>query len=216
MTTIARNTALIPLSAAERLFGWRDRASLWLSLGVGLLVMQVGSFLVPALGTQAAVLAIAAGSVLGAGLLAWTARIGCDSGLSSAGLMHATYGSRFARLPVLLNIVQLVGWTTFALVVMRDGTVAIARQRGGMAGSLWPVLGTSARGAWLVALLCGTMVGLVRRFAGRVGRPLVSLSLRWLTWQFVGRGQAQGWSETWNRPGDGSMGLLSALDLVIA
>ena len=48
MTTIARNTALIPLPAADRLFGWRDHAALWLSLGVGLLVMQVGAYLVPA------------------------------------------------------------------------------------------------------------------------------------------------------------------------
>ena len=65
MTTIARNTALIPLPAADRLFGWRDHAALWLSLGVGLLVMQVGAYLVPALGTQAALAAILGGSVIG-------------------------------------------------------------------------------------------------------------------------------------------------------
>src|SRR5690606_39588135 len=155
MTTIARNTALIPLSAAERLFGWRDRASLWLSLGVGLLVMQVGSFLVPALGTQAAVLAIAAGSVLGAGLLAWTAKLGCDSGLTSAGLMHAAYGSSFARLPVLLNIFQLIGWTTFEIVVVRDGVVAIGEKAGLPPAA--PVI-TLAFGALLIALLTGSMV----------------------------------------------------------
>ncbi|HRO60062.1 MAG TPA: cytosine permease, partial [Burkholderiaceae bacterium] len=122
-SAVARNTSLIPIPAAERLFGWRDHASLWLSLGVGLLVMQVGSYLVPALGTKAAMLAILGGSLLGAGLLAWSAKLGCDSALSSAGLMHAAYGSSFARLPVLLNIVQLIGWTTFELVVMRDGVV---------------------------------------------------------------------------------------------
>ena len=66
------NTALKPLPDSERLFGWRDHAALWLSLGVGLLVMQVGSYLMPALGTQAALAVILAGSVLGAGLLAWT------------------------------------------------------------------------------------------------------------------------------------------------
>ena len=64
-----------------------------------------------------AVFAILLGSCIGAGLLAWTAKLGCDTGLASAGLMHATYGSAFARLPVVLNIVQLVGWTTFELVV---------------------------------------------------------------------------------------------------
>lgn len=210
------NTALTPLPAADRLFGWRDHAALWLSLGVGLLVMQIGAYLVPALGTRAAVTVIICGSVLGAGLLAWTAKIGCDSGLSSAGLMHATYGSHFARLPVLLNIVQLIGWTTFELVVMRDGTVAIARQSGSFAGELWPFLATLLWGAVLLALLSGSMVKLVRRFIGRYGLPLVIASLFWLSWQFLSRANAQGLAELWNRPGDGGMSTLSALDLVIA
>ncbi|MCD6679934.1 MAG: cytosine permease [Burkholderiaceae bacterium] len=216
MTNTVRNTALVPLSDAERLFGWRDHAALWLSLGVGLLVMQVGAYLVPAMGTRAALVAIVAGSLIGSGLLAWTAKIGCDSGLSSAGLMHAAYGSRFARLPVFLNVVQLVGWTTFELVIMRDGTVAIAREAGWLAASFWPLVVTLAWGALLVALLSGSMVRLVRHFVGRYGLPLVVLSLLWLSWQFLGRAQEIGWSTLWNRPGDGGMSTLSALDLVIA
>ncbi len=210
------NNALTPVAASDRLFGWREHAALWLSLGVGLLVMQIGAYLVPALGTQQALAVIVVGSILGAGLLAWTAKIGCDSGLSSAGLMHATYGSSFARLPVLLNIVQLIGWTTFELVVMRDGTVAIARQSGSFVASFWPVLATLLWGGVLIALLSGSMVTLVRKFIGRFGLPLVIASLLWLTWQFLGRAQAQGWEAFWNRPGAGGMSTLSALDLVIA
>ena len=210
------NTALTPLPAGDRLFGWSDHAALWLSLGVGLLVMQIGAYLVPALGTQAALAVVVFGSLLGAGLLGWTAKIGCDSGLSSAGLMHATYGSRFARLPVLLNIVQLIGWTTFELVIMRDGTVAIARESGGFTASLWPWLTTLLWGAVLLALLSGSMVKLVRRFIGRYGLPLVMASLLWLSWQFLSKASAQGLSELWHRAGDGSMSTLSALDLVIA
>lgn len=214
--TNTANTALTPLPQGERLFGWREHAALWLSLGVGLLVMQIGAYLVPALGAKAAMTVIVAGSILGAGLLAWTAKIGCDSGLSSAGLMHATYGSSFARLPVLLNIVQLIGWTTFELVVMRDGTVAIARQSGAFTASFWPALATLLWGGVLIALLSGSMVKLVRKFIGRFGLPLVIASLVWLTWQFLGRAQAQGWEALWTRPGAGGMSTLSALDLVIA
>ncbi len=210
------NTALAPLPAAERSFGFYEHAALWLSLGVGLLVMQIGAYLVPALGAKAAVAVIVAGSILGAGLLAWTAKLGCDSGLSSAGLMHATYGSSFARLPVLLNVVQLVGWTTFELVVMRDGTVAIARQGGGFAGALWPLLATLLWGAVLIALMSGSMVKLVRKFISRYGLPLVLASLLWLSWQFLSKAGAQGFAELWNRPGAGGMSTLSALDLVIA
>ena len=213
---VSTNTSLEPLPDTDRLFGWSDHAALWLSLGVGLLVIQVGSYLVPALGTRAALAAIVFGSVLGSGLLAWTARIGCDSGLSSAGLMHAAYGSSFARLPVLLNVVQLIGWTTFELVIMRDGTVAIGRQAGGLAAAWWPYAITLVWGALLVALLTGSMVTLVRKFINRFGLPLVIASLLWLTWQFLGRAQAIGWAELWNRPGAGGMSTLSALDLVIA
>lgn len=213
---IVNNTALNPLPVSDRIFGFRDHAALWFSLGVGLLVMQTGAYLVPALAAKDALLVIVCGSVLGAGLLAWTAKIAGDSGLSSAGLMHATYGCKFARLPVLLNIAQLIGWTTFEIVVMRDGTVAIARQSGGFAGALWPVLATLLWGGLLVALLGGSMVQLVRQFIGRFGLPLVVASLAWLTWQFLGRAHAQGWEALWNRSGTGAMSLLSALDLVIA
>ena len=42
------------------------------------------------------------------------------------------------------------------------------------------------------------------------------LSLLWLSWQFVSLAQAQGLSALWNRQGAGGMGVLPALDLVIA
>ena len=92
------NEALPPVSADRRVFQWHDHASLWFSLGVGLLVMQVGAYLMPALGTKEALIAIVAGSIVGAGLLGWVAKLGCDSGLASAGLMHAVYGRTFASL----------------------------------------------------------------------------------------------------------------------
>ncbi|MEJ1127093.1 cytosine permease [Variovorax sp. CCNWLW225] len=212
------NEALTPLPASQRVFGWHDHASLWFSLGVGLLVMQIGAYLVPAVGTRDAAIAIVLGSLLGAGLLAWTARLGCETGLASAGLMHATYGSAFARLPVLLNIVQLVGWTTFELVIMREGTQAIGQQAFGLTltGPLGGALTTLLWGAVLLALLAGSMVKLVRRFVSRFGLPLVVLSLVWLTWQFATRLEAKGLEAFWARPGAGGMGMFSALDLVIA
>jgi purine-cytosine permease-like protein len=95
------NQALSSVALAERVFSWHEHASLWFSLGVGLLVMQMGAYLVPAVGTRDAALAIALGTAIGAGLLAWTAKLGADSGLTSAGLMHQTYGSLFARLDYL-------------------------------------------------------------------------------------------------------------------
>ncbi|WP_313083575.1 cytosine permease [Pulveribacter sp.] len=212
----AANEALAPVAAAQRVFRWHDHASLWFSLGVGLLVMQVGAYLMPALSPREALAAIVAGSAVGAGLLGWVAKIGCDSGLASAGLMHAVYGRRFAALPIVLNIVQLVGWGTFELVVMRDATLAIARQSDAMAGAAWAVPATLLWGGVVVLLLSGSMVQLVRRIIARVALPLVVLSLLWLTWQFAALAQAQGLAELWRRPGAGGMGVMAALDLVIA
>lgn len=214
----APNLALAPVPAAERVFHWHNHASLWFSLGVGLLVMQVGAYLVPAVGSRDAALAIVLGSLVGAGLLAWTARLGCQTGLSSAALMHATYGSAFARLPVLLNLVQLMGWTTFELVIMRDGTAAIGQRSLGLGldGVEGRVLTTLLWGGVLVLLLSRPMTQLVRKLVSRVALPLVIASLLWLSWQFGSQVQGLGLDAFWARPGDGSMGLLSAMDLVIA
>ncbi len=214
--TPSANEALTPVASQARVFQWHDHASLWFSLGVGLLVMQVGAYLVPALGTQQALLAIVTGSIVGAGLLGWVAKIGCDSGLASAGLMHAVYGRGFASLPILLNIVQLVGWGTFELVVMRDATVAIGRQSGLLAAAWWPVAATLLWGGVVARLIRGPMVRLVRRVRARVALPLVVLSLIWLSWQFLSMAQAQGLDEIWQRRGAGGMGVMPALDLVIA
>ena len=217
-TSPALNRALTPISHSDRVFGWHQHASLWFSLGVGLLVMQIGAYLVPAVGSRDAAIAIVLGSLIGAGLLAWTAKLGCDSGLSSAGLMHATYGSYFARLPVVLNIAQLIGWTTFELVIMREGTVAIGQRSFGLdlSGPGGILITTLLWGAVLTLLLAGSMTTLVRKIISRFALPLVIASLLWLTWQFGGQLQAKGLDAFWARPGNGSMGMLSAMDLVIA
>ncbi|HNN34414.1 MAG TPA: cytosine permease [Ottowia sp.] len=201
-------------SAPERVFGWREHTALWFSLGVGLLVMQVGAYLVPAMGTRDAALAVVGGSILGAGLLAWVAWLGCTSGQTSAGLIRTAYGQGFARLPILLNVVQLLGWATFELVVMRDGTRAIARQALGIDPGL--VAPTLLWGVIVLLLLRGSMLTLVRRIVSRVGLPLVVLSLLWLSVQFGLQLQASGLDALWQRAGDGSMNGFQALDLVIA
>lgn len=217
-TSSSTNQALTPVPESDRVFGWHEHASLWFSLGVGLLVMQVGAYLVPSVGTRDAAIAIICGSIIGAGLLAWVARTGCRSGLSSAGLIHRTYGSHFARLPVILNIVQLLGWTTFEMVIMREGTTAIANQAFGLelSGTLGVIVITLFWGAILLALLAGSMIKLVRKLIARFALPLVILSLLWLSWQFLVLLNEQGLSAVWNRPGNGQMGLFSAMDLVIA
>jgi putative hydroxymethylpyrimidine transporter CytX len=209
------NSVLAPVADSERVFTGFSHTSLWFSLGVGLLVIQIGTYLVPAMGTQDALLAILLGSLLGSGLVAWVAKLGCDTGLSSAGLMHQVYGSGFAKLPIVLNVIQLVGWTSFELVIMREGTLAMGEKHFAWSGN-YLVIATLFWGSILTLLMASSMLGLVRNFVSRFGLPLVVLSLAWLTWQFLGVLQTQDVSAFWNRPGNNSMGFLSAIDLVIA
>ena len=209
------NSVLAPVAASERVFTGFSHTSLWFSLGVGLLVIQIGAYLVPAMGTQDALLAILLGSLLGSGLVAWVAKLGCDTGLSSAGLMHQVYGSGFAKLPIVLNVIQLVGWTSFELVIMRDGTLAMGEQHMGWSGN-YLVMATVFWGSILTLLMASSMLGLVRHFVSRFGLPLVVMSLAWLTWQFLGVLQTQDVSAFWKRSGNNSMGFLSAIDFVIA
>lgn len=212
----ASNAAFTPIPAAERVFSFRDHAALWFSLGVGLLVMQIGAFLGTALGTQTALFAIVVGSLLGAALLGWVAYIGFERGLSSPILMCQTLGTSFAKLPVLLNIIQLIGWSAFELVVMRDGTTALIKGITGIDAAWIPYITAIFWGMLLVALATGSMIGLVRRFVGRFGLPLVILSLIWLSYQFFLKAQAQGLDAIWNKAGDGSMSTLAGIDLVMA
>jgi nucleobase:cation symporter-1, NCS1 family len=71
-------------------------------------------------------------------------------------------------------------------------------------------------GGVLTLLMMGSMLTLVRQFVSRIGLPLVIGSLLWLTWHFIGAASTQGLTAFMARPGDGSMGMLSAIDLVMA
>lgn len=218
MSLHSNNQALTPVPQSERAFTFQSHLSLWFSLGVGLLVIQVGAFLVPAVGTKDAFSAIILGSVIGSALLGITAWLGCRSGLSSAGLMHSVYGHSFARIPVILNIVQLIGWTTFELVIMRDGTLAVLAKALGMeaTGTLALVLTTLLWGGLISLLMLGSMLTLVRAFINRFGLPLVTASLVWLSWHFYGALSQKGLGDFFARQGDGSLGMAAALDIVIA
>lgn len=211
--TLASVSAPAPGDLERVLRGW-EHAALWFSLGVGLLVIQTGAYLVPGMGVRDAFAAILVGSTLGAGLLAWVAWLGQTRGRSSAELMHAVFGDAFARLPVLLNVLQLIGWGTFEIVVMRDGTQAVLTHSMGV--ELGTVLPTLVWGVVVVLMIRTAMLTLVRRLIARIALPLVVLSLVWLTYQFgvmLDRGSL---AALWQRAGDGSMNFFQGIDLIVA
>ncbi len=114
------NSVLAPVAASERVFTGFSHASLWFSLGVGLLVIQIGAYLVPAMGTQDALLAIFLGSLLGSGLVAWVAKLGCDTGLSSAGLMHFGWSGIYL-------VIATVFWGSILTLLMASSMLGLVR-----------------------------------------------------------------------------------------
>jgi len=204
------------ISQADRVFGFRDQMALWFSLGVGLLVMQVGAYLMPGLSPGLAALAIVVGSVLGALILATTARLGQQTGQSSAGIIELGFGSAFGKVPIILNVIQLLGWTAFEIAIMRDGTLAVMKQWLGLEGSAPAVFATALWGGILLLLMLGKMTSLVRQFLSRIGLPLVVISLLWLTYAFISASSAKGWDTLFSTTGTGEMGFWSGVDLVIA
>ena len=64
-----------------RVLGFFDHFVLWADFGVGLLVLLAGTALVPGLGIWEALLAIAAGTLVGATMLGLAGVVGSDYGV---------------------------------------------------------------------------------------------------------------------------------------
>lgn len=204
---IHRDDALTVATEDRRLRG-RDLAVLWTDLSVGLLVMVTGALLVPALGLARASLAIVIGAVLGSLLLALVGLIGQREGAASMALLRPTLGSRGSAVPSVLNLLQLVGWTSVEFWAM--ATVADAAARS--------AFGWSAPTVWLVAVavICTSLavagpVTVVRRWLERFGAPILLIAAAWITLRVVGAGDV---ALLWSAPGEGGLPFWLAVDLV--
>ena len=138
----------VAVPAGKRVFGGRDLFSLWFSLGIGLMVLQTGALLAPGLGLSGSLLAIFLGTLVGVLLLAAVGVIGSDTGLSAMAALKLSLGTRGASLPAVLNLLQLVGWGAFEIIIMRDAA-SLLGARAFAEGSLWanPLLWTLFFGA---------------------------------------------------------------------
>ncbi|WP_407313149.1 putative hydroxymethylpyrimidine transporter CytX [Pseudomonas sp. nanlin1] len=205
-------SAAIP--ANQRVFGARDLFSLWFSLGVGLMVLQTGALLAPGLGLAGGLLAIGLGTLVGVLLLAAVAVIGSDTGLSAMAALRLTLGQRGAPVPALLNLLQLVGWGSFEIIVMRDAASLLAG-RTFSEGSLWasPVLWTLAFSALVTLLAVGGPLTFVRRVLRKWGIWLLLAACIWLTWNLIAKADL---AALWARAGDGSLPFAVGFDIAIA
>jgi NCS1 family nucleobase:cation symporter-1 len=108
-----------PVPPKHRILGGFDYFILWSSLGVGLLVFSAGSFLSEA-PFYHAVLAIIIGSIAGSLLLSLAGKIGSDHAIPSLIGIRAAFGLYGSYLAAILNIIQLIGWTTFEILILSE------------------------------------------------------------------------------------------------
>ena len=200
--------------ADQRVFGARDLFSLWFSLGIGLMVLQTGALLAPGLGLSGGLLATFLGTLVGVALLALVGVIGCDTGLSSMAALKLSLGSRGALLPALLNVLQLIGWGAFEIIVMRDAASLLgARAFSDASVFSNPLLWTLFFGALATLLAVSGPLTFVRKVLRKWGIWLLLAACLWLTWNLFSKADL---GALWAQKGDGSLPLAVGFDIAIA
>lgn len=199
-----------PVPREGRQLGFWGYAVLWGDLGVGLLVLLAGSFLVPALSLGQALGAILLGSVVGAALLGLAGVVGSQTGLPTMVCLRPALGLRGSYIATALNVAQLLGWTVFELVIMGHAANAVMRGLTGRdAAWLWILV----FGAVVVALGLRGPVAVVREWLAKFALAAVVATTAWLTWRVATRADL---AALWAAPGAGGLSFWTAVDIVIA
>lgn len=113
-----------------KVLGFTDQGALWANLGVSLLGFA-GAFTVlqppnvPQLSIVAAIVATVVGTVLGSVMVGLSAIPGARTSAPAMVVLRGLFGGRLSYLPTLLNVLQLLGWGTFELIVITQGAQAL-------------------------------------------------------------------------------------------
>ncbi|HEX9076929.1 MAG TPA: putative hydroxymethylpyrimidine transporter CytX [Anaerolineae bacterium] len=199
-----------PVPQAQRVLGLVDYAVLWGDLGIGLLVLLAGTFLVPGLGLGDALVAIVIGSILGALLLAFIGVIGSDTAVPTMVLLRPVLGVRGSYLATALNALQLIGWTIFEFIVMGVAANAISQALFGISSfPLW----AAVFAAIVILMGIGGPVGVVRQWLEKFAVWIALATGAWLSFHLL---TTYNFSQLLSKPGDGSLPFWVAVDIVIA
>lgn len=197
-----------PVPSEFKILRGIDYFVLWASLGVGLLVLLAGSLL-SGLSFMEVLIVSITGSLIGSFMLALPGIIGSRYGVPTMVSLRPVLGYRVSYIPTALNIVQLIGWTAFELMIMAK---AASMLTDGLLGfpsyHLWLVVFAT----WCAMLAIYGPLVVVRKWLERVAIWLVYGSTIWITYQVFTSGNLQGWMQA--GVGD-PIPLLLAIDLVI-
>lgn len=199
-----------PVPKSHRILGFFDYLALWSSLGVGLLVLLAGTLLVPGLGLGQALLAILIGSIVGSLLLAVAGVVGSDHAIPTMVMLRPVLGIRGSYIPTVLNIIQLIGWGTFEIIIMAQAASSITQTFFGFSTYLpWAFFFA----LWCTLLALGGPLTVIRQWIEKFAIWLVYgitiyLTIYLFTHYDIGA--------LLRAPGTGKMPFWLAVDLVIA
>lgn len=199
-----------PVPVTHRILGFLDYTILWGDLGIGLLVMLAGTFLVPGLGLSDALLAIVIGSVLGCLLLAFIGIVGSDTAAPTMVLLRPVLGLRGSYFPTVLNVLQLIGWTIFEFIVMGVAANAISLTIFGVSN---PIFWTTLFALIVILMGLGGPIGVVRQWLEKFAVWIALATGLWLTYHMV---TTYDFAALMQKTGDGSLPFWIGVDLVIA
>ena len=118
---------------AAKALGFFDQVGLWGNLGVSLLgftgamvVLQPFGPGTAKLSFVAALVATVVGTALGTAAVGLAAVPGARTGSPAMVLLRGLFGARLSYLPTVLNILQLLGWGTFEIVVISSAAHQLA------------------------------------------------------------------------------------------
>ncbi len=205
---LARDYGITPVPAAERRLTFIDTFVLWADLGVSFLVMVVGMFLVPGLSLAWALAAILVGAIIGNFLLGLVATMGSDTGVPTMVLFRPVLGLRGSYAPTVLNVLQLVGWATFEVIVMAQAATLLSQRLLGVSSYLgWVVLFTVV--TTLMAMSGPVLV--VKQWMEKFAVWAVFITMLWLTIAVLGTYDV---GALFAKRGTGEMSFWLAVDLV--
>lgn len=199
-----------PVPSSHRVLNFLDYLALWSSLGVGLLVLLAGTLLVPGLGLGQALLAILIGSAVGSLLLAIAGVVGSDHAIPTMVMLRPVLGIGGSYIPTVLNIIQLIGWGAFEVIIMGQAVDAIVRNLFGFSAyPLWAFL----IAVWCTLLALGGPLAVVRQWIEKFAIWLVYGISVYLT-LYLFRNYNVG--QLMQAAGTGEMPFWLAVDLVVA
>ena len=205
----AAQLGIEPVPQRHRVLGFLDYFVLWADLGVGLLVLLAGTLLVPGLGFWSAMAAIVLGTFAGVLLLGLAGVVGSDHAIPSMVGLRPSFGVRGSYLPSLANVIQLVGFGAFEVIIMAQASARLVT----------PIVGPGTYPAWAIGWgTVATLMGLggplvvVRQWLEKAGIWVVLATAAWMIVYVASHFDL---AAAVARPGDGSLTFAQAIDLVV-